>query len=48
MDPITTAIVATLVSGFGGDTTATEKKAIVEAEVLLAQISAQPDGVRLK
>ena len=37
MDPITTAIVATLTSGFGGDATAVERKAKIEAyEALIA------------
>ncbi len=31
MDPITTAIVATLTSGFDGDATAVERKAKIEA-----------------
>ena len=37
MDPITTAIVATLTSGFGGDATAVERKAKIDAyEALIA------------
>jgi hypothetical protein len=37
MDPITTAIVATLTSGFGGDVTSVERKAKIEAyEALIA------------
>jgi len=37
MDPITTAIVATLTSGFDGDATAVERKAKIEAyEALIA------------
>ena len=46
MDPITTAIVATLASGFGGDATAVEKKAKVEAYEALIAILEKKFGIQ--
>src|SRR6516165_7269977 len=46
MDPITTAIVATLASGFGGDATADEKKAKGEAYEALIAVLEKKFGIQ--